>query len=232
MARIKYTALVESISGSIGGSTFQRNAYGFTVKNKPNMVRPNRVKQAQRKLSVANNSRAWSSLSSANRTAWETWAQAVPLPSRLNPDSNLNGFNYFQKYHNIQNQGGIFGILNNPGVGTFPFSLEDVSVTISGFGDNLTVSGSINGAPNDWNVFVYLSSVMKASQIHIPVTPRFMGFQNTDDPFSIVVDTPYLAAFGNLPAENDFVGVRIAALPDLRGQIEIMTATRFPVVGA
>src|SRR5690606_31037464 len=114
MARIKYTALVESIRGSIQGTTFQRNAYGYTVKGKPNMVNPNTNLQSASKRNMSGIAQAWSSLSDSDRNAWDTWAATNPVPSRLNPDANLTGFAQFTRWHNIRWLYAYGDVLANP----------------------------------------------------------------------------------------------------------------------
>ena len=97
MARIIYSGLVTSIRGSIGGTTFQNNAYGFTVKNKANMVKPNTVSQNLSKLVFSLAVKAWGTLTVANRANWDSWAATYPQFAKNNPSSVLSGFAVFVK---------------------------------------------------------------------------------------------------------------------------------------
>ena len=126
MARIKFSAIVESIRGSIGGTTFQSNAYGFTVKSKPNVTQPNSLKQQQRKIAMQSVSRSWRALTSTERLSWEVYASTFVVPSKLNKDSNLNGYNYFLKYNLLLFPQGIPIILGNPGITTSTYLPDEV----------------------------------------------------------------------------------------------------------
>lgn len=95
MARIIYGALVTAIHGSIGGTTFQKNAHGHTVKNKPNMVLPDSVNQNITKSAVVKCTQKWSDLTDGQRLAWETYATAYPQYAKYNPSARLSGFNVF-----------------------------------------------------------------------------------------------------------------------------------------
>ena len=67
MARITYSGLVTSIRGKVGGTVFQANAYGHTVKNSPNMVRPNTPDQQLSKVILSKAVKLWSEISQPER---------------------------------------------------------------------------------------------------------------------------------------------------------------------
>ena len=77
MARIIYSALVTQIKGSVGGTTFQSNAYGFTIKNKASVVKPRTMLQERSKKFFASATGAWRKLSQTNRDTWVSWAAAM-----------------------------------------------------------------------------------------------------------------------------------------------------------
>lgn len=95
MARVIYGAIVTSIHGKVGGTVFQKNAYGHTVKNTPTMVRPNTALQQVSKGNIAVVSQIWRSLSSADKQTWISFAALFPQYSRHNPSSALSGYAVF-----------------------------------------------------------------------------------------------------------------------------------------
>jgi hypothetical protein len=102
MARIIFSSLVTSINGSAGGTTFQRNLYGNTLKNKPHMATPRSQYQNESKRIVSAVTQFWRTMSSVQRQTWIDYANAFPEATRLNPDSYLNGYNLFVKFNCIR----------------------------------------------------------------------------------------------------------------------------------
>ena len=97
MARIIYSGLIESIRGSIAGTTFQANAYGYTIKKKPNIINPNTASQNLRKSYLAKAVRQWRSFIQATRDSWDTFASTYPQYSQHNPSAQLSGYAVFTK---------------------------------------------------------------------------------------------------------------------------------------
>ena len=101
MARITYGGIATSIRGSIGGSTFQGNAFGFSIKNKPNMARlQSQLQNFQRQL-MDMVIRSWGQLTDAQRSAWNAFAIAHPVYSANNPSAQLTGYLWYIKYNLI-----------------------------------------------------------------------------------------------------------------------------------
>lgn len=107
MARIKYSGLVTEINGSAGGTTFQRNLYGATMKNKPLQRRPNTSFQAIQKIIMSTVANTWRLLSDTERASYINYAAANPTPTRLNPNAYLNGYNLFLKYNALRMLAGL-----------------------------------------------------------------------------------------------------------------------------
>jgi hypothetical protein len=110
MARVIYGAIVTSIHGKIGGTVFQKNAYGHTIKNTPTMVRPNTALQQVSKGNIAVVSQMWRSLSPANQQTWISFAALFPQYSRHNPSSALSGYAVFMLRNLLAQQSPIYRI--------------------------------------------------------------------------------------------------------------------------
>lgn len=75
--RFQLGPLVANVSGSIGGTTFQRGISGPSARVKPRPTRRRTPYTSQARQQIAFLSREWRALSSANRTAWQTQADAI-----------------------------------------------------------------------------------------------------------------------------------------------------------
>lgn len=227
MARIKYSALVESITGSIQGTTFQRNAYGFTVKGKPNMVNPNTARQNSRKRTFSAATQAWRDLTNSNRSAWEAYANAFPIPSRKNPDAYLSGLAAFTRWAGVNFQ--LTNIpLANPSGAQGTAVIDEVTLVISGGSLFANIVSTVTNGP--WNAFLYLSRPLSPSQGFIKSWQRFVraGPEATWGDENIT--TAYTAIFGAVPAVGALIGAQAVLVNTTNGQVlfgapEIVTVT-------
>lgn len=230
MARIIYSALITEIAGSVGGTTFQRNAYGFTIKNKPNMVKPVTRGQVLRKIAFQSIVQAWRELSQANRDAWILYSSNYPIASRLNPDSNLNGFNYFSRYHLYKSLTSS-DILADPG---------GAPVSISGISSQLTVTGGtvlnivLDATPagGDWGWLLYLTRPQGVGQKFVQNAPIALFSQDDDFPYNENITGNYNLLLGSIPEVGDYVGQKIVFVRTDAAQVLVIPVQRVQVVAA
>lgn len=227
MARIKYSALVESITGSIQGTTFQRNAYGFTVKGKPNMVNPNTSRQNGRKRTFSAATQAWRDLSDANRSAWEAYANAFPIPSRKNPDAYLSGLAAFTRWTAVQYQINSSPLANPSGAqGTAV--VDQIELILSGGALFAGIPTIVTNGP--WNMFLYLSRPLSPTQGFIKSWQRFILGKDQATWSDENITSRYVAIFGALPALGALIGAQVVFLNTTNGQVlfgapEVVTVT-------
>lgn len=230
MARIKFSALVESIQGSIAGTTFQRNAYGFTAKKKPTPTKPTRELQLIRQANANFSASAWKGLTPTDRAAWSTYAENFPIATRLNPDANLNGYNYFLKYHDLRQLVSNLVVLDNPGNDQNTYLLDGGSVSNNGTGV-LSTDGEFAVDQVDWFCLLFATPPFNPSKEFISFTPRFMGADFFDQAFFIDFTQRYLNAFGNLPEVGQTIATRLAFIQADKGQMVFFPAQKRLVVG-
>jgi hypothetical protein len=204
MARIKYSALVESIRGSIGGTTFQRNAYGYTIKAKPNMVNPNTSLQSIRKRSFQAAQAAWGSLTDTQRGYWDTYAATYPTPSQHNPDAYLSGFNLFVRWHAIEFQFQQL-ILTNPSGAQGSLVFEEYEIIRSGAVLEQNVSTSV--LTEDWDLFVYLSQAISPTKAYNKSFTRYINKILSGNWPSSNIAASYNLRYGQLLNVGDLVAV-------------------------
>lgn len=98
MALIKLGALVSEVRGSIGGVVFARNRGGAYIRNRSIPLNPQSVRQSAVRQVFGQLSNIWStSLTAAQRTAWEVYASNVPLPNSLGENRNVSGINMYSR---------------------------------------------------------------------------------------------------------------------------------------
>ncbi len=216
MARITYGALIESINGSIGGTTFQTNRYGFSVKRKPVPSKPNTPSQNAKKSTIAQVSQDWIGLTAANRTAWNTYAATFPRPSRLNPDSDLNGVNYFQAYH-------LFSFQRNDDVVTDPSAAQQtlsfVSTAIVNTAGVLDWVSDITVSGGNWRMLLYTSRLITNTTQLRRNRLRFTRGRDGSGDFTQTITTQYSLLFGSIPEVGDIIIVQEIWLNTGNGQI-------------
>jgi len=96
MGLVRYGGGVVQMSGSIAGNTYARNRFGNYVRARTKPVNPSSARQTRIRSIVAELTERWySTLSAAQRTAWDTYAAAVVMKNRLGENIHLTGFNHF-----------------------------------------------------------------------------------------------------------------------------------------
>lgn len=95
MALIKLGGGVTGMSGSIGGTTFARNASGAYARARTIPVNRKTAAQVKIRAIMSQLKTAWLALSAAERTGWATYAANVAMTNRLGETVYLSGFNQF-----------------------------------------------------------------------------------------------------------------------------------------
>jgi len=100
MALVRYGGGIIQMSGSIGGNVYARNRYGNYVRARTVPTNPNTAGQQEVRAAIAWLTEHWSStLSAAQRTAWNLYAASVPMLNKLGEVVHLSGFNHFVRAH-------------------------------------------------------------------------------------------------------------------------------------
>jgi hypothetical protein len=205
MGRVKFGALVTEIRGSIGGTTFQSNAYGYTIKNKPCMIKPSSVSALNIQRIMREVTTAWRGLTDIQRSSFVTYASTFPQYAKYNPSSLLGGYDIFVMWNCTRLTGSqpLIKAAANVGV-TFPI----VAPSLSRSGGSLlfNLNESIGEPDAAW--LVSLSPVVPASRNFVGSTFRFMTAVATGDP-DINFTAFYQSIFGTLPVASDTVFARL-----------------------
>jgi len=215
MARVTYGALVTELRGSVGGTVFQSNAYGFTAKNTPNMSKPNSLAQNVVKNAVFRCTQRWATLDPAFQANWDSYATAFPQYAKHNTSSRLSGYAVFLKRNMIAE---IFG----------GFALDNPDIIVTGnasFTPVLQVGGGIltltfNPSPGLLGIdsFISMSSPC-APNAPIRVNQLRLVIGSAFGSGAVNLDSQYLAVFGRLPVVGEKVLIKFQNVGDTTGAV-------------
>lgn len=228
MARIIYGALAESIRGSIGGTTFQRNAYGFTIKKKPNMIHPNSIWQQAQKIIFSKAVLAWNALENEQRLDWDSWSSTYPQYAKNNPASQLSGFAVFVRQHCLlflDNQ----AIVANPTYITYAAASCGFEFKVSGVAMEYDFTDT-NGNEEFW-VAVFFSRPFSGSQNFIGTKTRYFFTEPSISGINRIITNTWLAKFGTLPLVGQTIAWRAVYFGKINGQV-LAAQTGFSVITA
>lgn len=132
MAKIILGATVTAIVGSIGGNTFKRTPYGFSLGRKSFGYSRNKLLSNQALGFLAQIRNDWNNLSSSERTAWNNKASLYPMPDKFGNLITLSGRMLFIKAWGtlIQTRGAVISA-EDFNTSTDFFEIERKTVDIS-----------------------------------------------------------------------------------------------------
>lgn len=184
MALCKFGGGVTDIRGSIGGTVFSRNRSGNYMRARTTPVNPSSQRQSTMRAIIASLAQAWGNvLTSAQRDAWEVYANAITFTNKLGEQIKLTGFNHYIRSNSFIEQNGNVRVDDGPTVLTLPGedsifaavvdeATQMIAVT---FDDTLDWVGQDNGL-----LGVYMSSPQSAGTTFIQGPWRLAGTINGD----------------------------------------------------
>jgi hypothetical protein len=95
MARLKLSALVNAIDGSMSGTTFQQGTSGQIMRNKPRPSNPRSIGQNNLRNITGQVLRKWQYLTNAEKTAWSSFAIYLNKAQKNNSKKILTGQSIF-----------------------------------------------------------------------------------------------------------------------------------------
>lgn len=112
MAKIKTSAIVADIRGTLGGNVFSSNKGGNYVRRYKKPTNPNTIAQQNVRLAFMALSSYWRNLSDTQRLAWNTITPHYPYMDSLGESKILSGQQLFMKLNqqiNGSNVNNIYG---------------------------------------------------------------------------------------------------------------------------
>jgi len=141
MSLVKYGGGIIQMSGSIAGNTFGRNRYGNYVRAKTKPVNPNTSMQSDIREAVQVLTARWSqTVTAAQRTAWNLYADSVSMKNKLGEVIKLSGFNHYIR-SNVQSlRAGLATIDIGPTIFELPETDTAFAVTMDESAQQMSVA--------------------------------------------------------------------------------------------
>jgi hypothetical protein len=95
MAKIQYSALINSIEGKLAGTIFTHGPYGSYLKRATNPCKPQTIKQSLIKCAFQDAAKTWRSQTPAQRLLWNVAAKSTVVRSILGTSISVSGFTLF-----------------------------------------------------------------------------------------------------------------------------------------
>jgi len=122
--------LLTEARGSVGGSTFSRNAYGLYVRSRAKPVNPNTPYQQAVRNALAAGHEAWLLLTENVRNTWNSYGENTTVPNKLGEPVHLTGRAHFIRQYVLRAQAGVAQITSAPTVpGLTQLSTLNVTAT-------------------------------------------------------------------------------------------------------
>jgi hypothetical protein len=205
MARIKFGGIVSDISGSVGGSTFQRSNYGVSLRNKPTGILKRSPSQTTIRQLLSELHAAWRALTPGERLMWQQFISFSSPTIRRDSGILLTGHDLFIKYNMFRRMNG-FAMMTVPVFASMPQTTYEPQVNLAAAFLMLSFPDIID---HDSYWFVAkVSSPRLPSRSFSNKGLRFMKITpSTNSEWDITA--LYVAAFGAAPLEDDYVHISI-----------------------
>lgn len=95
MAIVKYSSLVDDISGKVGGVVFASGPGGPVVRQKVTPSNPKTARQIAARNALSACGAAWAALTSSVRDQWQDYAASTPVLGHYGKEVYLSGFDMF-----------------------------------------------------------------------------------------------------------------------------------------
>lgn len=168
MALIRYGGGIVQMSGSIAGDTHARNRYGNYMRARTTPVNPNSDRQVAIRAIMSLLSEEWAdTLTAAQRTAWNAYANAVAMTNRLGETIHLSGFNHFIRGNIPMLVAGHAMVAAGPVVMALPSQDPTLAIAINGATNQITVTFDDTMdwcTEDDAFLFIHLASPQNATR--------------------------------------------------------------------
>jgi hypothetical protein len=217
MAKIKTSALVADIKGTVGGNVFAANKGGNYVRRYKKPTNANTSKQQAVRDAFGEMAGLWRELTEAQRQSWIEGAVNFPYQDSLGETRVYSGQQLFNKLNNNLVQAGQSTLNTCPNPQSFP-SIElggfVFDVSSSQFQPGYTIGGA-TAVPEDF-VLIVEGTTTLSQGISAPQKGLFKKLV-VANPAASTATTPtyaeYQAVFGNIAlGDAYFMGFKLVSL--------------------
>ena len=205
MAKVLYGAFIVELKGKVGGSCFQANRYGFTLRNKPMSPKGGSMAQSGQRSKMVEVSQVWGQLTDAERTAWNSISGSWPHLDSFGNPVQLTGFNLFVMVSlNLMSIGqAINSVASVPAV-LFAFSITSMSSSFAG--SVLRINFSPTPVVDDCDMIVWASPPVNPGAGLIVSKLKVIQIVALASVSPLSIGADYAKTFGLFPPEGTRVG--------------------------
>lgn len=181
-------------SGSVGARTSSRNRSGQYVRQRAIPTQPRTVAQVAARSRLTSQSAAWRGLTSAQRAAWNAFAQSFTVVNSLGTSINLTGAQCFIKVNTVNLLNGV-ATVNTP-----PLLPAFLAVTVTGLDATaatpiIELSGA---APAAGTTFMVFGSPQLSAGVTFNGKYAWLQTSATFSTGKMSLNTAYIAKYGAL----------------------------------
>jgi uncharacterized protein (TIGR02145 family) len=217
MAKIKVITDFDFTRKKYGGSIIQQGRIAPTFRNNP------ATRQFRTPTQLSFNSfmmlcvRHWRSLSTAQKTVWNDWAELFPQPTLRNAADFVNGYELFIKrnYYKALFEGSEFTFMLNPSLTIYP--ADELTPVITVGEESISLNCTFARSVEDLHCFIFVSSSVSPGLSFGNTRWRFMAAIPTTDQDIDITDN-FIGQFGRLPAVDDHLFVSVLFTGSDNGQ--------------
>ena len=141
MAKVIYGSGINSISGRLDGVVYSRNRFGGYMRSYSAPVNPNSTRQQSIRNTFQQLAAIWSTtLTAAQRTAWNLYGASVPVLDRFGVSINLTGFQHYLRSNTLILQCGLTRVDAGPTTFSLPETDDEFAVAASEATNEFTVT--------------------------------------------------------------------------------------------
>jgi hypothetical protein len=201
MARIKYGSLIAQASGSIGGMTLQKCAFGNIIRSKPLPIHSRSAIQLQRRADMHAIQHAWQALSDDDRIKWKQFIAYSGQSIKKDSNVYISGYDLYLKYQFARKLYALDLLVDFTYI---PLPVWPTGFTLFSNLGQLYIKFNMEVTTNQFFFVFSLSNVRNPSPGYSPINSQFMlCTPSTADTFDFTA--AYLAKFGILPVTGETV---------------------------
>lgn len=204
MARVKFSALLTSVQGTVGGSVFQKNKAGFTLKNKPVVTKTAALKQTAARNFVTVLMSIWRSYSDTERNAWQLYTNFNPTFTKNSSAVLLSGYQLFMKYNLTRMHTGLEPLTSILFEAPYTYSANCAFRLTAG---QLRVVVEDDFEPDVWCMLLHLSDPKRIGYPVLSKTYKVIQLAGAVGE-EINISSLYLAQYGRLPAVGNWLAYK------------------------
>ena len=176
MPKVLQPAGSMAASGSMGGTTYSRNAFGAYIKRKSIPVNPSTALQNAVRANFSEIAARWSQLTAAQRSAWQTYANAVPRSDTFGQPVTLFGRQMYIACNSLRKQAGLALVDDGPTILTLPELTLPVPTITAGDPISLAFTSTDQWAGETGGALLFFASDAKSPQTNYCRGPyRYAG---------------------------------------------------------